>query len=225
MDLAGAGLRQGSRARGGRGPGREDVVHEQEARRRGAPGQRRERAPHRRQPFRAPVAGLGVGRADPPDEGPGGETELARERSREHASLIEPAFGPTPARERHPRHGVGRRRAERGHGAGQGRPHASPAGELQAVDRGARRTPVRERGPCGRDRPGGAIAACVDVERGGSAAPSAPRRTQRLELVGARLAERPRACAAPRAGPGEEDVHSTVEHDATVPGASDDPIS
>jgi hypothetical protein len=221
MDLARSSLEErcgAGRRRGSRG---EDVVDEEEARRRGATRDASERIGHRLHPFFAGQARLRRGGPRPADEGRRWELQLPCERPREHASLVESALGPPPGSERHPRHGVGRRRAERCQGAGERLPHPSPAGELQAVDGLAGRAAVRERRSRRRDRRRRAVAALVEVPEGGPAAAPAPRRSQRFESAHAGPAERPRACAAPGAGPWEEDIDRPVEHGVTLRRAPD----
>jgi hypothetical protein len=221
MDLARSSLAEAcgaSRSGGARG---EDVVDEEETCRRWPTGYAPKRIGHRLHPFFAGQAGLRSGRLRPADEGGRGQLQLACERPREHASLVEAALGPPPACERNPRHGVGRRRAERSKGGCERLPDPSPPGELQPMDRGLGRSPVRERRPRGGDRPGRTVPASLDVRRKGSPAARAPRRLEREELPGAGRAEGPRAPCAAGAGTWEENVDRSIEHGGTLRGAAD----
>jgi hypothetical protein len=212
MDLARPRLEEGCGAgRGGRTRG-QHVVHEQEALRRLCAGDGRERVCHREQPLLPAAAGLWSGLPRPAHESARGEAELPGERSREDAGLVEAALGPPPAGERHPRHGVGGRRAERGEGAGKRFADPTPAGELESTDRFPCRTPVRERRPHRGDRRQGAVSAAIHVRGSRAAAPATPRRLQRDERTRAGLAERPRTHAAPRTDSREQDVDGPIEH-------------
>ena len=201
--------------RGGAGRSRrargEDVVDQEQASRRTASRDACERIPHRVQSLLPRPTGLRSGRPRPADEGDRGEVQLACERPREHASLVEAALGPPPGRERHPGHGVGRRRAERRQCRGERVSHPAPSGELQAVDRFASRSSVRERRPRRRDRRRRTVPASIHGRRRGPAAATTPRRLQRDELPGARCAERPRARAASGADTREQDVDRAIE--------------
>jgi len=221
MDLARSSLEErcgAGRSCGSRG---EDVVDEEEARRRGATRDASERTGHRLHPFFAGQARLRRGGLRPADEGRRWELQLACERPREHASLVEASLGPPPGCERNPRHGVGRRRAERSQGGGECLPDPSPPGELQPVDRGLGRSPIRERRPRRRDGPRRTVAASLDVRRQRPPATTAPRRLEREQLPAACRAERPRACTATGAGPWEEDVDRSIEHGGTLHRAAD----
>jgi hypothetical protein len=221
MDLARSSPVERCGAGRSRGPGGEHIVHEEETCRRRPTGDASESFGHRLGPFFAGQARLRSGRLRPADEGGRGDLELACERAREHASLVEAALGPPPGCERNPRHGVGRRRAERGQGGCERLPDPSPSGELQPVDRGLGRSPVRERRSRRRDRRRRTVPASLDVRRQGSAAATAPRRLEREELPGACGAERPRARSATGAGPWEENVDRSIEHGGTLRRAAD----
>ncbi len=221
MDLARTRLEERSGAgRSGRARG-EHVVDQEQASRRGLPGDVCERIGHRLQSLLSRPSSLWSGRLRPPDEGARGKIQLACERPREHTSLVETALGPPPARERHPRDGVGRRRAERRESPRERLTDPAPPGELQSVDGGSSRSPVRERGSRRRDRRRRAVTASIDVGGRGSSAPTTPRGLQRNELPGTRPAERPRARAASGAGPWEHDVDRPIEHVGTLAPADD----
>jgi hypothetical protein len=221
VDLPGAGVDERCGAGRCGGAGGEHVVDEQEPGWGGAARDPGEGAPHRPQALLATAASLRGGGPGPADVGGRREPELACERPREHASLIEPALGPPPGRERDPRHGIGRRRAEGREGPGERLPDASPAGELQTMDGGAGRTSIRERRPRGGDGLRRTVAAPVDRLRGRPSAAPAPRRPQRLERLDADRTERPRARATPGTGPWEQEVHGPIEHRVTLRGAPD----
>jgi hypothetical protein len=225
MDLVRSPLQEGCGAGRRRGARGEDVVDQQEAGRHRLLWDACERIPHRLQSFLACASCLRGGRLRPADEGDRREIELACERACEHTSLVEAALGPPPGRERHPRHGVRRRRAECGQCRSERLPHPAPAGELQPMDRGPGGSPVRERRAGRRDRRRGTVPASIHTRVGRSAAATAPRRLQRDELSGACRTERPRACAASGAGPWEEHVDRAIErvlsHGGTLRRAAD----
>ena len=212
---------EGARTRRRRGTCGEDVVDEQDARRHRSLWDACECIPHRFHPLPTGPSRLGGGRLRPADERDRREIELACERPREHASLIEAALGPATGCERHPRHGVCRRRAERGERRGERLPHPAPAGELHPMDRRLGRPPVRERRTRRHDRRRGTVPASIHGRVRRPAAANAPRRLQRDELPGARGAERPQARAASGAGPWEEHVDRALEHGGTLRRASD----
>jgi hypothetical protein len=221
MDLARSSLAErcgAGRSRGARG---EHVVDEKKACRRWPTRDAPERIGHRLDPFFSGQARLRSGRLRPADEGGRGQFQLAGERPREHASLVEAALGPPPGCERNPRHDVGRRRAERSQGGCERLPDPSPPGELQPVDRGLGRSSVGERRSRRRDRGRRTVPASLDVRRQGSPATTAPRRLEREQLPGACGAERPRACTATGAGPWEENVDRSIEHGGTLRRAAD----
>ncbi len=151
-----------------------------------------------------------------------GKVELAGERTREHARLVEPALGPPPASERYPRHGVGRRRAERRHGGRERLPHPAPSRELQAVDRVAGRSPVRERGTGRRDRCWRTVATAYRppwATAGRSAGTTAaagerarPRHRRRTATAPHRTRHRPagRGCRPPDRAPSLARRHATA---------------
>ena len=211
MDLPSAGLGEHRGTGGYRGAGGEDVVHQEDPRWRRTAGGGRERAVHRPHPLLTRPTRLRSGGRRPPDEGDRREVELAGEGPCEHTRLVEPSLGPPPASERHPRHGVGRRRAERRHGGRERLPHPSPSRELQPVDRVASRPPIRERGTGRSDRRRRTVATGIDLRGRRTAAAPTPRRLQGNEGIRAALAERPRTHAAPSTGPWEEDVDRPIE--------------
>jgi hypothetical protein len=225
MDLARTRLEERSGAgRSGRARG-EHVVDQEQASRRGLPGDVRERIGHRLQSLLSGPSSLWSGRLRPSDEGGRGKIQLACERPREHAGLVETALGPPPARERHPGDGVGWRRAERRQGCRERLPHPAPPGELQSVDRSASGPLVGEGRSRRRDRRRRAVPTSVHVDGRGSSAATAPRRLQRDEVPGTLRAERPRAFAASGAGPWEQDVDGPIErlrsHRGTLRRAAD----
>ncbi len=212
VDLARPGLEERSRAgRSGRAR-RQHVIDEEQSRWRRLPGDAYERIGHRLQSLFAGSPRLWSGRLRPPDEVGRGEIQLACERLREHASLVETPLGPPPARERHPRHRVGRRRAEHRESRCERLPDPTPPGELQTMDRRPSGPAVGERGARRCDLRRGAVTASIHVLRRRPSASTAPRWLQRDELPGTRLAERPRARAASRAGTREDDVDRSIEH-------------
>jgi hypothetical protein len=223
MDLLGPALEERCRAGRGRRARREHVVDQEEAGRDGSTWVPLERAGHRPEPSLPGPAGLRCGRRRPADEGDRRELQPASERPREHTSLVEPALGPPPGGERHPGHGVGRRRAERGEGGRERVADPSPPGELQPVDRRAGGSQVREGRSGGRDRRRRTVPAPIDVDGGRTPASTAPGRLERDQRTGARRAERPRARAASRARPREEDVDHGLEHGGTLRRAADTP--
>ena len=225
VDLPNAGLGKDRGTGGYRRARGEDVVHQEDPRRRRAAGGGCERTVHRPQPLLTRPTRLRGGGRPPPDEGDRWEVELAGEGACEHARLVEPALGPPPASERHPRHGVGRRRAERRHGGRERLPHPSPPRELQPVDGVAGRPPIHERGTGRVDGRRRTVATGIDLRGRRTAAAPAPRRLQGNQGCRAALAERPRARTTPGTGPGEEDVDRSIEHrlshGGTLRGAAD----
>jgi hypothetical protein len=221
MDLPRSALEEHCRAGRSRRTRGEDVVDQEEAGRHGSTWVSFEGTGHRPEPLLPGPAGLRRRRLRPTDEGDRGELQPATERSREHTRLVEPALGPPPGGERHPGHGVGRRRAERGQGGRERVADPSPPGELQAVDRRAGGAAVREGRSGGRDRCRRAVPAPIDVDGRGAPAAAAPGRFERDQLTGARGAERPRARAASGARPREEDVDHGLEHGGTLRRAAD----
>jgi hypothetical protein len=212
VDLPGAGLGEHCSAGRCRGTGGEDIVHQEDPLGRRPTGDGREGTRHRPRSLLPRPTRLRSGRGGPADEGDRGEVELAGERLREHARLVEPALGPPPAGERHPRHHVCRRRSERRDGGRECFPHPTPSRELQPVDRVAGRSPIRERGTRRDDRRRRTVATGIDVRGRRPAAATAPRRLEGDEGGLASLAERPRARAASGTGPWEQDVDRPIEH-------------
>jgi hypothetical protein len=221
VDIAPSRFHERCGAGRSRGAGGEHVVDQEESGRCGPVRDASERIGHRPHAFLPGPARLRSGRLRPADEGGRGEIELACERPREHASLVEAALGPPPGRERDPGHRVGRRRAERRQGRCERLPHASPTGELQSVDRGPGGSLVREGGSRRRDGRRGTVPASIHVHRRRPPTVTAPRWLQREEFPGARGAERPRACAASGAGPREENIDRAIEHGGTLRRAAD----
>jgi hypothetical protein len=216
MDLPRSALEEHCRAGRSRRTRGEDVVDQEEAGRHGSTWVSFEGTGHRPEPLLPVPAGLRRRRLRPTDEGDRGEIQLVRERPREHTSLVEAALGPPPGCERHPCHGVGRRRAERRQGGCECLADPAPPGELQPVDRGLGRAAVGERRSRRRDRRRRTVRASLDVRGQGSTATIAPRWRQWEELPRARRAERPRACATPGAGPREENVDRPLQHGVTL---------
>ena len=216
VDRARAGVGERRRARGGGRPGGQHVVHQKDRLRRGSAPDRSERSGHRCEPLLTRAASLRPDGIAAADVRRGREIEPARERPGQDLRLVEPALGPPPGGEGHPRDGVGLGRAERDERARQRLAHAPPPGEFQATDRRPGRTAVRERRPRGSDRGGRAIGTRVDVAGGRTSAPAAPGWCERFELRGASRAERPCASGAAGAGTGEQDIERTTDHAATV---------
>ena len=221
MDLPCPCLEERCRAGRGRRARGEDVVDEEEPKRRRTVRDACEGARHRPQSLFPAASRLGSGRFRPADERGRGQPELTAESPREHASLIEAALGPPPGSERYPRHGVGRRRAERGECGRERLPDAAPPGELQPVDGGPGGSSVDERRPSGRDLCRRAVSTAIQVGDRREAAATAPRWLQGDQRTGARLAERPGARAAAGAGPWEQHVDRAIEHGATLRRAAD----
>jgi hypothetical protein len=179
MHPAGPGDAERLRARRRGCPGREDIVHEQDAGWRGA--ERHEGPSHRASALRPATAGLGGGGDRAPKEWPGRDGKLAAQCDREGASLIVAPLGEAATSERHPGEHVGGRWIGGGHRARQRRGHAFPPGELQPVDRGLRGTFVQERCPGARQRLRGTVRTTRDGDRTRSPAPRAPRRLEGLQ--------------------------------------------
>ena len=198
VDLARACLDERCGAGRDGGPRREDVVDQEEPRRRRPMWDAREDTRHRQEPLLSGPARLWGGGGRPADVRGRRELEVACQRLREHASLIEAALGPPPGRERHPGHGVGRRWTDLGQSGGERLPDPPPSRELQAMDGLPGRSPIRERRADGRDRPRRAIGTPIDVRARRPAAATAPRRLQGDE--GARTSSRRRA-TVPRRTP------------------------
>ena len=140
-----------ARRRGARG---EHVVDEQHAPRHRARPRTTERAPHRSAALGRVALACGPVRPHAPEQAAHGQS-----RARAPARAPAPSPGrsrarPAAARERHPRHDVGRRRsAVVGHGAPRARrPTPRHPRELQPVDRAARRPLEQERRPRDVDR-------------------------------------------------------------------------
>ncbi len=227
VDLARASLDERCGAGRDGGPCREDVVDQEEPARRRSMRDAREDTRHRPEPFVSGPARLWGRGGRPADVGGRRELEVACQRLREHASLIEAALGPPPGSERYPGHGVGRGRTDLGQSGCERLPDPSPSRELQAMDGLPRRSPIRERRADGCDRPRRAIGAPIDVRARRPAAATAPRRLQGNEGARTRLAEGPRARAAPGARPREQDVDRPsdrrVAHRRTLRRATDTP--
>ena len=212
VDLACSCLDEGCGAgRGGR-TRRQDIVDQEEPRRRRPMRDVCEDIRHRAQALFSAAAGLWSRVPRSANEGSRREAELPRERSREHGGLVEAALGPPPAGERYPRHGVGGRRADLGESGGERVADPPPSRELEAMNRLLRGSPIREGRAHGRDGRRGAIWAPIDVRARRPAAPAAPRRLQGDERARALLAEGPRAGAASRARPREQDVDRPFDH-------------
>ena len=226
VDLPNAGLGKDRGTGGYRRARGEDVVHQEDPRRRRAAGGGCERTVHRPQPLLTRPTRLRGGGRPPPDEGDRWEVELAGEGACEHARLIEPALGPPPASERHPRHGVGRRRAERRHGGRERLPPPLATPRTSAC--GRRRGPAPDTRT--RERAESMGAGGQSRQESTSVGAGRPQRRHHGGCRGTRAAaqrsqERPRARTAPGTGPGEEDVDRSIEHrlshGGTLRGAAD----
>lgn len=220
VDLPGAGLEQDVGGRRERRARREDVVNEQDARRRGAGGP--EDAVHRHPALGPRAPCLGCGRDRPAELSPRGTPGSVGDRDGERARLVVPALRAASACQRYPRDNVDighvararDRICERGG-------DVSPSGKFQTQDRPARRPVVDERRAHRRQRRRRAVLACGLRTVGRVAAAFTPRRLDRPQPRRALGAERPRTCAAARARPGEQRVDHPDHDRATIAATTD----
>jgi hypothetical protein len=222
-DVVDAGAREHFGARRRRRSGRQDVVHQDDATRGTgcAAADRLECAAHGHPPLVTGTSRLRSGRHRSTREPADRQSQPVADGFRERPRLVVPAFGQPASRERHPGDRVGGRWTDRDHGVGERGRHASPTRELQPMDRGSRGPGVQERRPGDAHRRRRAVAAALDGDRPGAAAPLAPRWSERLERRAACLAERPASHAAARASRREHHVEPPREHGRTLTGATD----
>ena len=208
VHLPGTCAHERPRAGGRGGAGGQDVIHQQDHRRRRP--RRNERPSKRRATFRAAPACLGSRTDGSPEEARGGQVDLAPEPPGQYARLVIAARGQPRARERHPREGAciarprGRRHGR--HGTCERRPNVLPPRVLQAMDGRAGRSFESERRPRGGKRLIGAVATGLSFHHQGTSASLAPRGLQREEFRAASVAERPGTVTAPGTSSWEHDV-------------------
>jgi hypothetical protein len=220
VDPAGAGRGEDLSARGGRGPGREDVIHEQDPLRRCA--SRIEAPPHRRPALGAAPAGLGTGRSRAAEQPHDRDARSPSEPRGKRPGLVVPALGEPTTRKRHPRDDIdGWQIVTRHDRRGEGPGHVPPSRELEAVYGASRRTFEEERRASGRHRVRRAVTAGRNRHAGRAAASVAPGTPERHERRTATGTERPRPVPASGAPAWEHDVERPREHAATVTGTAD----
>ena len=220
VDPTGAGRGEGVSARGGRGPGREDVIDEQDPLRRCA---RRIEAPqHRRPALGTAPAGLGTGRSRATEQAHDRDPRSLSEPRGKRPGLVVPALGEPSTRKRHPRDDIdGWQSITRDDRRGEGPGHIAPSGELEPVYGPSRRTIEEERRPSRRHRVRRAVTAGRNRHAGRAAASVAPGTPERHERRTATGTERPRPVPASGAPAWEDDIERPREHAATVPGTAD----
>jgi hypothetical protein len=220
VDPPGAGRGESLSARGGRGPGREDVIHEQDPLRRRA--RRIEAPPHRRPALGAAPAGLGTGRSRAAEQPHDRDARSPSEPRGKRPGLVVPALGEPTTRKRHPRDDIdGWQIVTRHDRRGEGPGHVPPSRELEAVYGASRRTFEEERRASGRHRVRRAVTAGRNRHAGRAAASVAPGTPERHERRTATGTERPRPVPASGAPAWEHDVERPREHAATVTGTAD----
>jgi len=220
VNLPRARLHEHVGGRGERRPGREHVVDDEDARRRGTGGP--EHAVHRHPALDAGTTRLWRGRDRSAELPPRGTIGAAGDRDGEGARLVVSALGATGSCQRHPRDDVdvGNMTGARDR-IGERRSNVSPAGELEPKDRATRRPVVHERRTHRRERRRWAILTRRLWAVGRVAAPFTPWGLDRTQPGSALRTERPRTRAAPRARPWEQGVGHAREHGATLPAATD----
>ena len=218
-----AGAAKDPRAFGRGGPGGQDVVDEQDLSRGRIATRETEGSVHGAAALRARSPGLGRRVPDPLQRSRRREAEDGRDGQGQGPGLVVPSGRTAPRRERNPRHALRRGWRNGGHGRPQGLGHASPAGELEPMQRGARGPLVQERSPGPRDRGRRTLEAGRERLLGGPAAASAERRQEHHEGLAARPAERPGPRPASGTALGIEEVQDGVEHSPTVEPAADRP--
>jgi hypothetical protein len=215
VDIGRARIEEGRRRGSERRSGREDVVDEQDTRRRCADGSERTR--HRGPAFGGRPASLrrGIDRAQ--QQAPRGSVDPSAERHGQRAGLVVPTLGATPARQGDPCHDVHRRQVVDGrHRPGERRRDVAPPREFQPVDRSSRGPRVDERRTRRAERRRRTVIAPIERRGRRRPAPAAPRRTKRLQRSDARRAEGPRAAAAPGTHMREQRVERPRPHRRTV---------
>ena len=223
VDRAGAGTPQCLGRGGSGGAGGEDVIDQQDVRRHGDPIAHRECPTHRRPTLCGVALSLRPGRDRAPKQPPDRKVELPAHAGGEGPGLIEPSLGQAAARQRNPRDQVGTR-GQVLHGGdrrGQRGADPPPAGELQPMHRPASR-------PLEAERRSGAVedrrrTVVAGPHRPGPrpAAPLAPRRRQRHQLITTIRAEGPWTRGAAGASLREDDIQRAGQHRRNLSRATD----